>query len=396
MDFQHSEDRRMLADTLARFIRDKYSFETRQRIAQSSAGCSREMWQRFAELGALAALFDEAHGGMGGTGFDIMVVFEAIGRGLVVEPLAGALMAGRILGAIDGAVARRELEQLISGTRIVLLAYEEGDTGADLTRVSARAEANGNAWTLNGVKAVVHQAELADSFVVAMRTAGSPGDDDGLSLFLVPSDADGLNLRGYPLIDGGRGAELVMSDVKLGGEALLLRDGHSMLQQAIDCGLLALAAESLGAMESAKAATLDYLQTRKQFGVPIGSFQALQHRMADLLLEIEQARSAVINAADTSAAAASVRQRTAAAAKYTVGRVGTLVAEECIQLHGGIGMTWELPLAHYAKRLVMIDHQLGDEDQQLARYIALGRTQAIAEAAFASKGSNPGRALQGV
>ena len=155
----------------------------------------------------------------------------------------------------------------------------------------------------------------------------------------------------------------------------LLHDGHQVLQHAIDCGLLALAAESLGAMEAAKTATLDYLRTRKQFGVPIGSFQALQHRMADLLLEIEQARSAVINAADRLVADPLLRQRTLAAAKYTVGRVGTLVAEESIQLHGGIGMTWELPLAHYAKRLVMIDHQLGDEDQHLTRYIALGRAQ---------------------
>ncbi len=370
MDFRHSEDRRMLADTLDRFVRDKYNFEARQRIAQSTAGFSRDMWQRFAELGALAALFDEAHGGMGGTGFDIMVVFEAIGRGLVVEPLQGALMAGQILAATDRGDA---LEQLIGGERIILLAHEEGDTGAEATRIAARAERDGDGWKLNANKAAVHQAESADAFVVAARTADAPGDVEGISLFLVPADSQGLQLRGYPLIDGGRGAEVMLTDVRLAADALLTHDGHSVLQQAIDCGLLALAAESLGAMEAVKAATLDYLQTRKQFGVPIGSFQALQHRMADLLLEVEQARSAVINAADKLAADSPLRERTLAAAKYTAGRVGTLVAEESIQLHGGIGMTWELPLAHYAKRLVMIDHQLGDEDQHLTRYIALGR-----------------------
>ena len=369
----------MLADTLERFVREKYDFEARQRIAQSPEGCSRAMWQRFAELGALAALFEESHGGMGGTGFDTMVVFEAIGRGLLVEPLAGALMAGQVLCATDSDVARHELEQLISGARILLLAYEEDDTGADSTRVAARAERDGNGWTLSGAKAVVHQAESADAFVVAARTAGAPGDASGISLFLVPADAKELKLRGYPLIDGGRGAELLLTGVKLGEDALLLRDGHSVLQRALDCGLLALAAESLGAMEAVKTATLDYLQTRKQFGVPIGSFQALQHRMADLLLEVEQARSAIINAADK-LADPRLRERTLAAAKYTTGRAGTLVAEESIQLHGGIGMTWELPLAHYAKRLVMIDHQLGDEDQHLTRYIALGRSHSATTA----------------
>ncbi|HZA96629.1 MAG TPA: acyl-CoA dehydrogenase [Burkholderiaceae bacterium] len=370
MDFQHSAERRMLTDTLDRFLRDKYNFDARQRIAQSTAGFSRDMWQRLAELGALPALFDEAHGGMGGAGFDIMVVFEAIGRVLVVEPLAGALMAGRILAATDRADA---LEPLIGGERIILLAYEEIDTGADSTRVAARAERDGNGWKLSANKAAVHQAESADAFVVAARTAGVPGDAKGISLFLVPADVQGLELRGYPLIDGGRGAEVMLTDVRVTAEALLTHDGHPVLQQAIDCGLLALAAESLGAMETVKAATLEYLQTRKQFGVPIGSFQALQHRMADLLLEVEQARSSVINAADKLTADPLLRERTLAAAKYTVGRVGTLVAEESIQLHGGIGMTWELPLAHYAKRLVMIDHQLGDEDQHLTRYIALSR-----------------------
>lgn len=369
VDFQHSEDRRMLADTLERMLRDKYHFEARQRIAQSTSGFSREMWQRFAELGALAALFDEAHGGMGGSGFDIMVVFEAIGRGLVVEPLAGALMAGRILAATHHGDA---LEQLIGGARIILLAYEEDDTGADVTRIAVRAERDGVGWKLSGTKAAVHQAESADDFVVAARTDGSPGDANGISLFLVPADALGLRMRGYPLIDGGRGADIAFTDARLAADSLLTHDGYPVLQHAIDCGLLALAAESLGAMEVVKQSTLDYLQTRKQFGVPIGSFQALQHRMADLLLEIEQARSAVINAADRLNAEPLLRARTLAAAKYTAGRVGTLVAEESIQLHGGIGMTWELPLAHYAKRLVMIDHQLGDEDQHLSRYIALG------------------------
>jgi alkylation response protein AidB-like acyl-CoA dehydrogenase len=326
----------------------------------------------------LAALFDEADGGMGGAGFDIMVVFESLGRGLVVEPVAGALMAGRILGGSANPAARALLQQLIAGDRIVVLAYEESDTGALLAQIATRAERDGERWKLFGTKCAVPQAEAADAFVVAARSAGTPGDENGILLFLVPADAAGLSVNGYPLIDGGRGADLRFDDVTLGNDALLVPagDGLALLQTAVGCGLLALAAESLGAMEVVKSATLDYLRTRKQFGVPIGSFQALQHRMADLLLELEQARSAVINAADKLEAPLPLRERTLAAAKYTVGRVGTLVAEESIQLHGGIGMTWELPLAHFVKRLVMIDHQLGDEDQYLARYIELGRSAA--------------------
>jgi alkylation response protein AidB-like acyl-CoA dehydrogenase len=231
---------------------------------------------------------------------------------------------------------------------------------------------------LAGRKSVVHQGQSADAFVVAARSSGTPGEATGLSLFLVPGASAGLSLREVALIDGGRGADLTFDDVALPAEALLGApdDAFDVLERVIDCGLLALAAESLGAMETAKQATLEYLQTRKQFGVPIGSFQALQHRMADLLLEVEQARSSVINAAAALQAQGpeerNRRERALSAAKITVGRVGAKVAEESIQMHGGIGMSWELPLAHYAKRLVMIDHELGDEDEHLARYIALG------------------------
>jgi alkylation response protein AidB-like acyl-CoA dehydrogenase len=212
---------------------------------------------------------------------------------------------------------------------------------------------------------------------VRARSTGSVDDEAGISLFLVPAKAKGVARRGYPTIDGGRAAEVVLGRVEVGADALLgeAGAGYATLERAVGAGLVALAAESLGAMDVAKDATLEYLRTRKQFGVPIGSFQALQHRMADMLVEVEQARSAVINAAaalDNDDRVA--RERALSAAKVTAGRAGTLVAEESIQMHGGIGMTWELPLAHYAKRLVMIDHQLGDEDHHLARYVALGRT----------------------
>ncbi|CAN0623738.1 Acyl-CoA dehydrogenase domain-containing protein [Burkholderia multivorans] len=379
MNFQHTEDRRMLADTLNRFIAEQYGFPVRDRIALSPEGFDRAMWARFAGLGAVGALFDEADGGFGGAGFDIMVVFECIGRRLVVEPFLGALLAGRALALAGGDAHRDRLAALIDGRVSAAFAHDEPGSHYELTTVRTRAERSGDGWLLTGAKGVVDQAEQAAFFVVTARTSGDDDDADGIGLFVVPANAPGVSLRGYRKIDGGRAAEVRFDRVALPADAALgeprpgSETGAALVERVLGYGLLALSAEALGAMDVAKEQTLDYLRTRKQFGVPIGSFQALQHRMADLLLEVEQARSAVINAAAQLDAPRTVRERALAAAKYSIGRIGTLVAEESIQLHGGIGMTWELPLSHYAKRLVMIDHQLGDEDHHLARYIALSK-----------------------
>lgn len=378
MNFEHSEDRRMLADSLGRFLREQYTFEARNKIIKSEQGWSPDVWKQMAELGVIGALFSEADGGFGGGGFDIAVVFEQLGRGLVVEPFFGTLLAGSAIAAAGNEAQRESLSDAIAGTRILAFAHGEPDAGYELAQVTTRATRNGDRWVLDGAKAVVQNAEAADLLVVSARGSGEAGDESGISLFLVPAKAAGLTMRGYPLIDGGRAAEVVLNGVTLEGDALLGPEGggYPALEHATGLGILALCAESVGVMDAAKEATLEYLRTRKQFGVPIGSFQALQHRMADVLLEIEQARSALINAAARLDSDRVTRERALSAAKVTIGRVGTLVAEECVQLHGGIGMTWELPFAHHAKRLVMIDHQLGDEDYHLERYIALGRAQA--------------------
>ena len=375
MNFQHTEDRRMLADTLNRFISEQYGFETRERIAQSAQGYSSDMWNRFAELGMIGALFDEADGGFGGGGFDIAVVFESLGRGLVVEPFLDTLIVGRAVARSGNEAQKAALGELIDGSRIVALAHGEPDSHYELSRVTTRAQRSDTRWQLNGAKAVVQHGEHASLFLVSARTSGDDDSEAGVTLFLVPREAAGVSVRGYPKIDGGRAAEVTFDNVALGDDAVLgaADAGFATLEYAVGCGVLALCSEAVGAMDVAKDYTLDYLRTRKQFGVPIGSFQALQHRMADMLLEIEQARSAVINAAAALGAERKVRERAVSAAKYSIGRIGALVAQECIQLHGGIGMTWELPLAHYAKRLVMIDHQLGDEDHHLERFVALGR-----------------------
>ena len=375
MNFQHTDDRRMLTDSLNRFVAEQYGFETRDRIAKSPQGYSPELWRQFADLGVIGALFGEDDGGFAGGGFDIAVVFEALGRGLVVEPFLPTVLAGSAIAHAGSASQKALLAEIIGGTRIAAFAHAEPEAQHAPTRVQTQARRDGALWVLDGSKAVVQHAELADVFVVSARSSGAVDDEAGLSLFVVPAGTPGLALRGYPNIDGGRAAELTLAGVTLGADALLGAEGAAgaTIEHSVGKGVLALCAEAVGAMDVAKDATLDYLRTRKQFGVPIGSFQALQHRMADLLVEIEQARSAVINAAAALDAERVTRERALSAAKVTIGRTGTRVAEECIQLHGGIGMTWELPLPHYAKRLVMIDHQLGDEDHHLARFIALGR-----------------------
>ena len=370
MNFEHTEDRRMLSDMLRRFVAEQYDFATRERHARMAQGYNPEFWRRYAELGAIGALFAEEHGGLGGAGFDISLVFEAL------EPCLDALMVGSAIARAGSPAQREALDGLIAGGITAALAAAEPTSGYALNDVRTRAERSGDGWVLNGAKAVVTGGEHADLFLVSARTAGADDDESGISLFLVSAGTPGVTARGYDLIDGGRAAELAFENVALGADSLLgeAGAGHALLEHATGRGILALCAEAVGAMDCARDATLEYLRTRRQFGVPIGSFQALQHRMADVLLEIEQARSAVINAAAAlDHPDRATRERALSAAKYTIGRIGTLVAEESIQLHGGIGMTWELPLAHYAKRLVMIDHQLGDEDHHLRRYIALGR-----------------------
>ncbi|RYF23230.1 MAG: pimeloyl-CoA dehydrogenase small subunit [Comamonadaceae bacterium] len=376
MNFVHTEDRRMLADSLNRFIAEQYGIEHRNQLAYGEAGHSPALYAQFADLGAIGALFPESAGGFGGAGFDISVVFEALGRGLVAEPLLGALVVGQALIAAGTPAQQERLHGIVAGSVIAALAHDEPGSHYELANVSATAARAADGWVLNGAKAVVAFGDQAGLLLVSARTAGAAFESDGISLFLVDGNAPGIARRGYNRIEGGRAAELVFTDVALGADALLGAEGqgHAVLERVQGYALLALAAEALGAMDVAKENTLEYLQTRKQFGVAIGTFQALQHRMADLLLEVEQMRSAVINAADAiDNAEGAAREKALSAAKYTAGYVGALVAEESIQLHGGIGMTWELPLSHYAKRLVLIDHQFGDEDHHLARFIALGR-----------------------
>lgn len=372
MDFTPTDERRMLADTLGKYLATTYDFEARRRAMACPDGFSREAWAGMAELGMIGALFDEAAGGFGGTGFDIGTVFEALGRAIAVEPFLGTLLGGRLLAG--GGRHGELMGGIVDGSVLVTAALFEAEGRYDARRVGVRAERRGQGWVLGGSKAVVPMLESADVVVVSARTAGQGDDAAGVSLFALRREVPGVSMRGYGMIDGGRGGELRLDGAEVDASALIGPEGEAapLIEAALAAGVVALCHEALGAMAQARDATLDYLRTRVQFGTPIGKSQVLQHRMATVEIEIEQARSAAINAAAALDGERHTRERAVSAAKYTIGRVGTLVAEEAIQMHGGIGMTWELPLSHYAKRLVMIDHQLGDEDYHLQRYIDLG------------------------
>lgn len=362
MDFNHTDTRRMLADTVERYLRDKYPLAARVEAGNTAPGFQPAHYDGLAELGVIGALFGEDHGGFGGEGFDIAVVFEELGKRLVNEPvLDSALVPGTILAATGQTDA---LEEIIAGSARYALAAEEPQALYDLSDVETTAEASGDGHALTGTKTVVKYAAGCAGFIVSARTG------KGISLFLVAPDA--VTLRDYVTPDGGSASELTLEAAP---GTLLGEDGAgaALLQDAADRAIVALSAEALGIMQTIRAMTIEYLQTRKQFGVPIGKFQALQHRMAEMLLEIEQARSAVINAANALGPEGRDRARIIAATKYSIGRIGRLVAEESIQMHGGIGMTWEYDLGHYAKRLIMIDHEWGDQDFHLARFIDLGK-----------------------
>lgn len=374
MHFDLSEERQMLADTTRRFIADRYDINVRHANAKLDHGFNRETWSEFADLGLIGALLPGDVGGFGGTGEDIAVVFESLGRGLVVEPFlaTGVLGAGALVAAGSDA-HKAMLEDVMAGRLLLALAHGEPDSRYEMASVKTRATSAGDGWQLSGNKAVVLNGDSANQLVVSARTSGNDTDEVGISLFLVDADADGISRRGYGTVDGGRAAEISLDSVAVGADALIGRegDGYATLEAVYAKGVVALAAESVGALETARDITLEYTKTRKQFGRPIGSFQVLQHRMVDMCIEIEQARAAVMLAVSTLEDDRQTRELNVSAAKNLIGRVNRLVAEETIQIHGGMAMTWEYAAGHYAKRLTMIDHQLGDTDYHLQRYIDL-------------------------
>ncbi|MFY0658921.1 MAG: acyl-CoA dehydrogenase family protein [Shimia sp.] len=351
MDFNLTEDRQMLADTLGRFLGEQYPVEHRIKVAYDAPFHDPALWDQLVELGVLYALAPEDAGGMGGSGFDISVVFEALGKALCPEPVLGALMASRLLAA-----AGADQEALLTGATKYAVGITEIDAPYELDQIATVATAKGDGFTLSGRKSTVYGGQVADVVLVAAKHG------DGLGVFAV--NASDANVTGYGMMDGGGAAEALLDDTSA---TLVLADAESALQDAVNAGIVALCAEAVGAMEVTHATTVDYLKQRKQFGIPIGKFQVLQHRAVDMLTEIEQARSITIKAA--AELGGDDASKYASMAKNMIGRAARLVAEESIQLHGGIAMTWEYAVSHYAKRLIMLDAQLGDTDYHLSKVI---------------------------
>ncbi|MDX1457200.1 MAG: acyl-CoA dehydrogenase [Marinobacter sp.] len=376
MDFKLSEEQQMLQDTVARLVRGEYTFEKRLEFSETEAGFSIDFWKQLGELGLTAVPFDEELGGFGGSGVEVQAVMTELGRGLCLEPYLQSVVLGGGLIEQAGNDSQKQqwLPGVASGELQVAVGLQEPQGYYDLNEVTTRAEKNSDGYTLNGRKAVVIGGHNAGLLVVSARTSGDVRDAEGISLFAIDTNADGVERRVYPTIDGAKGCDVILSNVTVPADALLGDEGQAadIIEYQAGRAIAALCAEAVGVMETATDLTLDYLKTRKQFGVPIGKFQSLQHRMVDMMSELEQARSMAILAANVANDEQSdERRRTLAAAKNVIGRAGQFISENAIQSHGGIGMTWEYNFAHYAKRLITINHQLGDDDIHLERYAAL-------------------------
>lgn len=378
MDLSISDDQRLLEDSVVRFVRNEYEFAKRRELAASDDGFSRAHWATFAELGWLALPFAESDGGLGGDSVDLMIVMEQFGRGLVLEPyLATVLLAGQTIARAGNEAQRASLlGPLIAGESQLAFAHVEGGARYTLSHVETRAEASDGGYRLDGAKAVVFNATAADQLVVSARTAGATTDRDGISLFVVPANADGITLRSYRTIDGLRAAEVALDGVHVGADALLGEEDAALgvIEEVIDRATAAVCSEAVGAMEVMREATLEYLKTRKQFGVPIGKFQVLQHRSVEMMISCEEARSLTMMATMSLDKPAGERARAVSAAKAHIGKAGRHVSQEAIQMHGGMGMTDELKVGHYFKRLTMIDALFGNVDHHLDRFAGDGRT----------------------
>lgn len=377
MDFSYTEVQQMLQDQVQKFVQKSYDFETRNKIIASEAGYSSDNWSLFAELGWLAVPFTEDDGGLGGSAVDLMVMMEEFGKANVVEPfLPTAVLCGGLISRLADDSRKAELlEQVMTGQLQLACAFAETGGRYNLARVATSASSEGDDIVIDGKKVAVLNGPNADKLLVVARESGDVTDRDGISLFLVNADARGVNIQGYANIDGKKSADVSFDKVKVPAQDRLGEAGKALdtLEQVIDLATVGISAEAVGALEILLHKTVEYSKTRKQFGVPIGTFQALQHRMADMFVECQLARSIVMMAAmklDSSAAADEKRQAVSAA-KSRVGKAIQLVGQEAIQIHGGIGTTEELDVGHLFKRVTAIEVMFGNTDYHTERFASL-------------------------
>lgn len=391
MNFSLSEEQSMLVDSVGRFIDNDYTFEKRQKISASESGYSDDVWQTFAELGWLAMPFAEDDGGLGGGPVELMLMMQQFGRGLIVEPfLATVVLAGGILRRAANAQQKaRWLGPLIGGELQAALAFAEPHGRFDPADILTTATRDGDDYLLNGRKTFVLNGAAADLLIIPARTAGTATDHDGITLFALPQDTHDpasqsgkrrresgdshhIECRGYPLVDGHRAAELRLKNLRIGQDAIIgdIGDGLIALQGTLDEATLAVCAEATGIMRALHEKAVEYSKNRIQFGVPIGSFQALQHRMVDTLMACEQCQSLLYWATMLAESGSPAIPSAVSALKHQVGTSGRLVAQEAVQIHGGMGVTWELDIAHFFKRFSVIETLFGNADYHLDRYVS--------------------------
>ncbi len=378
MNFEFSEEQTMIKDSVSRFVREQYDFDTRRGIIESDDGISREFWSMFAELGWLSVPFAEEYGGFGGTVIDIAAVMEEMGKGIVIEPYVSTVVVfgGLLSASTNSALKEAVIPSIIEGACLGSFAYMEPQSRYEMSDVSTTATASGDGYTLNGVKTVVANGGTANRFIVSARTSGDQFDRSGISLFLVDSTAPGVEVKAYKMMDGQSAATLTLTDVAVDQSHLLnsVGEGMDLIEQVMPQILIGLSAEALGIMATLNTLTVDYSKTRQQFGTPISSFQVLQHRMVDTFMACEQSKSMLYRGLCESKSVSegetdgSALAKTVHALKATVARYGKTIGEEAIQLHGGIGMTDELNIGHYVKRLMMINTAFGDGDYHQKKF----------------------------
>jgi len=375
VNFDYTEEQQLLANSVKQFLAKDYTFEARKAILQSAAGYSEQVWATFAEMGLLGLPFASEYGGFGGNAVDLMPVMEAIGEGLVVEPYLATVGLGGRFVVRGGTSAQKKaiLPALIEGKLKLAFAQTERGARYNLAHIAARAKKSSNGYVIDGEKGVVIHGPCADKLIVSVRTARNETDAQGISLFLIDQNAPGVSLKTYRTVDNLRAADIRFSGVTVPIDALIGKEGEALplIEEVVDYATALLCAEAVGAIKYASDATLEYLKTRKQFGVPIGSFQALQHRMVDMMISYEQAQSmACLACVKVDSADAVERRRVVSAAKIKIADACRHVSQESVQLHGGMGMTEELKVSHTFRRLTTIAQTFGDADHHLERFAA--------------------------
>lgn len=379
MDFSFTDEQSMLRDTVASYLADNYGFDQRRAVVSKEPGWNPSVWKAFAEeLGILGAPFSEDLGGLGGGPIENMIVMEEFGKALVVEPYLGTVVVGGgFLKHSGHAQAADLIGKIIAGEAIFAFAHAEPKGRYNLAAVSTTAKKDGGSYVLNGHKAVVVGGPFATHFIVTARTAGGERDAQGISVFIVPKSAPGVTTRDYPTVDGGRASEVILENVKVGAEALVGPESQAMplIEKVVDEAVAATCAEACGVLRKLHEGTLEYTKQRKQFGVPISSFQVLQHRMVDMFIQLEQSIS-MTYMATIKLDHADERSKSVSAAKVQIGKACKFVGQNAIQLHGGMGMTDEMAIGHYFKRATLIESAFGNTDHHLARYEFLSLGQA--------------------